>query len=238
MEILKRSIQSRRADALRKRAECEWKATQKWLQCDYPVQLAVGLMDETRTPAAKGNFSNMIAAAAKTRCFKRPLLVPDLWAVEYHFLIRYCQMPPPGGGHPRTVRCSAAFEALLATVAPAGTCNDRDAVRSLGTLLDLCAPGSALKAFVGSYTIARLLHLNDYVLDKAFVYGVVCLSKWLSSEHFPQGIYDKWPPAPPPAILPIPPALLIEDEATISDEIDLSPRSRPGLPAASSTDRA
>ena len=56
-----------------------------------------------------------------------------------------------------------------------------------------------------------MLHLNDYVLEKTFVYAILCLSKWLGADTFPQGIYGKWPPAPPknlyscdPDVVPVP----------------------------------
>ena len=41
-----------------------------------------------------------------------------------------------------------------------------------------------------------MLHLNDYILEKTFVYANLCLSKWLGKEVSPQGIYF-WPPTAP-----------------------------------------
>ena len=48
--------------------------------------------------------------------------------------------------------------------------------------------------FKDEYGPLRLLQANDYVIDKAFVFGVIALSKWLGEEKFPQGIYE-WPPS-------------------------------------------
>ena len=48
--------------------------------------------------------------------------------------------------------------------------------------------------FKDEYGPLRLLQGNDYVMDKAFVYGVIALSKWLGKTIFPQGIYE-WPPS-------------------------------------------
>ena len=70
-----------------------------------------------------------------------------------------------------------------------------------------------------------MLHLNDYVLDKAFVSCVICLSKWLKKDVFPQGITE-WPPQMP--------ADLSRASAAIADDRDDSPRRRIGFPAMSS----
>ena len=59
---------------------------------------------------------------------------------------------------------------------------------------------SAEKVFVDAYHPLRLLHRNDYVMEKAFVFGVIALSKWLGSDRYPPGLYGEWPPEPPPEI--------------------------------------
>ena len=55
--------------------------------------------------------------------------------------------------------------------------------------------------FVKGKAYLNLLHLNDYVLDKTFVYCVRMLSKWLGHKRFPQGIFS-WPVSIPPEVLP------------------------------------
>ena len=64
--------------------------------------------------------------------------------------------------------------------------------------------------------------MNDYVMEKAFVYGIIALSKWLGKEKFPKGVYGTWPPPPP------------EDLAVCVD--DGPAHVRRGAPAASSCD--
>ena len=64
------------------------------------------------------------------------------------------------------------------------------------TLLEKSVP-YASRIFCGNYEVAQLLHLNDYVLEKTYVYAVLCLSKWLGKQVFPQGIYSWLPTAPP-----------------------------------------
>ena len=77
--------------------------------------------------------------------------------------------------------------------------------------LDVRCPSGALKeifervfpkagrAFAqGGLLPLRLLSLNDWVMEKAFVYGIICLSKWMGEEEFPCGVYTWPPPMPEP----------------------------------------
>ena len=48
-----------------------------------------------------------------------------------------------------------------------------------------------------------VLHQNDNVMKKAFVYGVLCLSKWLGEGHFPKGYHGQWPPELPEYMKPL-----------------------------------
>ena len=47
-----------------------------------------------------------------------------------------------------------------------------------------------------------MLHLNDYSLEKTFVYGIMALSKWLGQTRFPYGVYGSWPPTLPACYIP------------------------------------
>ena len=50
----------------------------------------------------------------------------------------------------------------------------------------------------GSRTSSNfLLGHNGFIIEKAFVYGVICLSKWLGEKVFPKGIYGLWSPQAP-----------------------------------------
>ena len=81
----------------------------------------------------------------------------------------------------------------------------KDAVETLYKLFINTVP-RARDVFQGKNTPLKLLHVNDYVMDKAFVYGIVSLSKWLGQETFPYGVFYKWPPACPADLLPRKPA--------------------------------
>ena len=70
----------------------------------------------------------------------------------------------------------------------------------------------------GVYDCGRLLALNDYVMEKAFVFGVICMSKWMREEVFPQGVYV-WPPAMPEPPAPArggPRALDVDQETDLA----------------------
>ena len=71
----------------------------------------------------------------------------------------------------------------------------KDAKNMLETLLSKCVPCST-RIFVGNYGVTKLLHMNEYVIEKTFVYAIMCLSKWLGPDIFTCGIY-RWPPLAP-----------------------------------------
>ena len=138
-------------------------------------------------------------------------------------------MVPYCGGQRRSVRCGLPFQVVIEKHASEGFFG-RDPVEVLLRLFRACVPGSR-HAFVNSYSPARLLHQNEYVLEKAFVYGVVALSKWMGKETFPQGIFGQWPPTPPSDLVPPLKCPVVD----VTD--DVPPHLRVGAPAGSSTDR-
>jgi hypothetical protein len=74
---------------------------------------------------------------------------------------------------------------------------DQDAPDILMRLFEAILP-LARRALLqnASYSMVRILHENDYVMEKAFVWGVIAFSKWLGRDQFKNGIHD-WPPALP-----------------------------------------
>ena len=58
----------------------------------------------------------------------------------------------------------------------------------------MCATRVVRQVLTGNYSPLRLLHINDYVLEKAFVYGIIALSKWLGEDLFAKGVFGQWPP--------------------------------------------
>ena len=135
--------------------------------------------------------------------FRRlPANIPNLWVPDESLLTQWSQLKPPEGGRPRKTRCSVQFSQVL------GTYYDdpfaaRDARVALISVFRRCVP-SPSSMFTGPASIHHLIHLNDYVLDKTFVYGAIMLSKWLHEERLPKGVYGLWPPDPPPGAIPAP----------------------------------
>ena len=63
----------------------------------------------------------------------------------------------------------------------------------------------------GAYSPLRLLHANGYVADKAFVFGIIAVSKWHGKERFPLGVFGRWPPVSPKAYLFPKPVVQVDD---------------------------
>jgi hypothetical protein len=227
IQALKEAVVLRREVELRKREAIIEKTNAKWLQTEYPLLLASRLLDarSAMAPAESDKFTKMTREAVRSGFFKRQVIIGNLWQIDDSFTIILVHIKPPGGGHQRVVRCTPAFEGVLRRYwSPAiGGPPAPDAM--LLKLLEACVP-LARDIFLNMYSPLRLLHMNDYVMEKAFAYGVIALSKWLGPDRFPNGVYGEWPPTPPPQ-----PSLAL---VVVEAEGDLSPRRRVGLPAASS----
>jgi hypothetical protein len=101
----------------------------------------------------------------------------------------------------RYVRCSKIFAEVIAKEL---TKARHQFNRPLATLNDLavalmhmfvaCVGADARLIFVGERGPHRLLHVNEYNMDKAFVYAMLLLSRILKQQSFPSGFYDTWPP--------------------------------------------
>ena len=101
------------------------------------------------------------------------------------------------------VRCGADFAGFLDAVVPAGGALAlRDPADAMYRLLHRCVPRARdIFTVAAALTIPKLFHMGDYIMEKAFVYAIVCLSKWLGEATFPQGVYS-WPPALPEDMQP------------------------------------
>ena len=145
--------------------------------------------------------------------------------------------------HQRSVRCGQLFLELVHEVSGDKNCHFVNAVEVLYRLWERCMP-HARHIFTGNVTPLRLLHVNDYIMEKTFVYGILCLSKWLGDKKFPQGVYA-WPPQLPPNLAldsskPVA-AKSLKKVAPLSAHIEddyVAPHLRKGSPAGSSKDSA
>ena len=219
LEALKQVIVNRRDAQARRRQEIVDTAFRRWLQTQYPALLARRCIAAWRNmpKEAQANFHRMMLDRLKAGTFARQIFIKDLWACDRSFTLRWSQVTPFMGGAPRGVRCSLCFQQVVDDQAP----RDHFGVEPVETLYRLfsaCVP-SARRVFTGSYSPLRLLHVNDYVLEKAFVYGIIALSKWLSEERFPQGVFGQWPPKAPAGLVA---------EWMSSDTIDLETEAATG----------
>ena len=77
---------------------------------------------------------------------------------------------------------------------------DKDSSEVLQQVLVSCIGAQAREIFVGDKGIRKLLHINDYSLDKTFVYAIMVLSTILSYSFWPCGVFGTWPPEPHPVL--------------------------------------
>ena len=192
------------------------RAHERWLQTEFPVQLAERCIDAMKKlprperETLQKDIENML----QSNVFQRSLRVPFLWEPDTHLTYPWAQVAPPaevGTRKPRIVRCGMQFQELLTRpgIARKRRVSGNDPVEALLSLLSHCMP-KAREIFTGSVqcSMLKLLHLNDYVVEKTFVHAVFCLSKWLTRERFPAGLYDdNWPPELPADQKPAIPAV-------------------------------
>ena len=88
---------------------------------------------------------------------------------------------PLAGGPRRQVRCGLPFQELLDKEAPQSIIG-RDPVDALYRLFSACVP-YARRVFANACRPLRLLHVNDYILEKAFV----CTASWRCRSGWEKG---------------------------------------------------
>ena len=98
----------------------------------------------------------------------------------------------------------------------------------------MACPDSRSKHHV--FTVA--CGLNENVIEKAFVCGIVCVSKWLTKERAPPGVSGKWPPPLPFHLAPVVdgPVVAFAALAVGGPVVAVAGLAIGGSPAASSTD--
>ena len=202
LERLRLQIVLRRDQEKAKQAALLHKAQQRWLQTQFPVILAERCflcMDDCSMKAKK-QWQNEIEDLLCGKTFERPLLVKNLWDTDEHLTRVWATIPSLVPGVRKPVKLGIHFQELLEKDA-APTMFGKDPVHSLERIFKRCVP-CAGRIFNGNYSPLRMLHVNDYVLEKAFVYGILALSKWLGEKSFVYGVYGKWPPTFPEGLLP------------------------------------
>ena len=194
-------IEVRRGQQKAQRAALLHKEQQRWLQTQYPVILAercIHTMDNS-SMRVKRLWQQEIEDLLCGTTFERPIIVGNLWDTDEHLTRVWATIQGFLPGARKKVRVGIHLQELLEKDAPR-TMFGLDPVHSLERLFKRCVP-CANRIFTGNYSPLRMLHLNDYVLEKAFVYGILALSKWLGEKRFVYGVYGKWPPTFPEGLV-------------------------------------
>ena len=56
----------------------------------------------------------------------------------------------------------------------------------------------AVVIVVGCGESSPTVEIDDYIMEKAFMYGCIAMSKWLGPDRWPHMIFKEWPPTPTP----------------------------------------
>jgi len=198
LAILRQVIVNRRDSEAKRHEEAKEKAYRRWLQTEYPSALAARLIAAWRKlpNRSKATLDTKLHALQSGGILSRVIFLPKLWENDDSLTVQWGQFQSPVvGGGKRWVRCSLAFLSVIDKEAPR-THFGVDPCDQLLRLFAACSP-RAKHVFSGPHTPARLLLLNDCVVEKAFCFGIIALSKWLGEESFPQGVYGTWPPLAP-----------------------------------------
>ena len=219
-------ILERRENEKRKRAEALERAQQRWLQTQYAPIMAKRCTKffVKMSVFSKTQFGKVIANEIVNGTFNRQLYIGDLWISDKTLSVEWSTVHGFSDGRVRHVRCSLPFQEFLDNSVPAkmrtnglvGPCP----VDTLLRLFNACVP-HANRVFQGPYTPLRLLHKTDYVMDMAFVYGILALSKWIGEETYPCGVYGHWPPKFPANLMPDP--VPVDALIPVDDDADLTP---------------
>lgn len=175
---------------------------QRWLQQEFPCMLwkRLDACFKTLSREERGGFKTHIGDLVKEHRFERKLLVPNLWFEDKQLTNLWGVMKdrlPAEGGYRGSynIRCSNQFAEICQECLPSEP-ERRDPQGTLLSLIEKFIPGPS-RIFSGWRSPTNLLIRNDFQMEKAFVYAVICLSKWLGTETLPEGLHGRWPPPMP-----------------------------------------
>jgi len=199
-KVLEQKIANKYVDIARKEEADRAKVYDRWLQTMYPTLLADRCMSVfgAMSPSAKKNYELTVKKMLETKVFARPIWIHNLWKTNEKLTTQWKSTKPyAGGGVLRSIRCGLLFEEIIKREAHTSL-GERNPNEMLWTLLEKSVPlARRIFSEATSWTPMKLLHMNDYVIEKTYVYAIVAMSKWVGSERFPYGVYGNWPPAAP-----------------------------------------
>ena len=179
----------------------------------------------------KENYTRQVEGLINAHTFNRQIYLPDLGIVDKTCSIPWCTAQPLCGPSNRQVRCSIAFQEIIDKEAKevsdhGGKSCGKKTVDTLKRLFLKCVPYATKYIFIGNNSPLRLLHVNDYVMEKAFVHGCLLLSKFMGKELLPCGQYV-WPPQFLGEVTAAPVQAVVDVETTASRQAE------PSAPAGS-----
>ena len=206
LEILRIEGQKHAIEAATSESKRIAKLAETWMQTEYPEllhsQLYAKLIKDDK--AYRIIWLNLIESLAVERhWFRHTMRVPDLWTIDRTLLVHHSETTTYNmGATKHKVMCSAQFERYLQRVdcGQNGSKKPKDALKSLNTLLEQTVPLAVRHIFKDNNELHRILHLNGYVLDKAFVYCIFWVSKAMTPKFFKHGVHC-WPPKVPSAAM-------------------------------------
>ena len=226
IQHLKLLAEQRREKQRLRKLEERQKVQERWLQIEFPVELARRCMDWyaalSQDRKSQKRYAGIMEDRIKDKIFERRLAVRDLWTPVKEFSLNWCQhvvrecMDGRKEGTTHWVKCSAGFNEIINEVLGDGAEGGRRyAPGVLGHIFKKIIPKGDVIFGPKSRTSGNfLLGHNDFIIEKAFVYGVYCLSKWLGQELFPPGIYGVWPPRAPSHIHRRPPPISVDEDSS------------------------
>lgn len=231
---LRQALANRLDAQARKERDVVDRSFRMWLQTQYPAIVARRCFRimRGRTPRQKEACKWVFSKRIRDKTFRRQVFVKDLWVSDPAFTQNWAQAASPfSAGQQRVVRCGVCFQQVVNDVHPQAH-GGHVPVETLFKLFEACGVHRAREIFENAYSPLRMLDANDYVLEKAFLFGIICVSKWLSQDEFPQGVFGDWPP-------PLPNGLVAEWAASAAappsmHDAQLPPHTHVGAPAASS----
>ena len=221
LKCLERKAANDRLHSKQQKALFEKNAYEKWLQTKYAVIVASNLVRAYghKSPEQKAAFQTMIKNEfANKKTFSRTILLFELWPADERFTHKWGTSPSPLTQKENTVHCGLDFQEFIDKYAPlnsrgfqhpldsakgkgkAGTFAvlPKSPLQTLWVLFEkIIGPDHVRKIFSNNHYPTTLLHTNDFCMEKTFLAGVICLSKWLGKDNWPEGLHGNWPPRAP-----------------------------------------
>ena len=184
------------AEARRKEAATK-AAYDRWLQCDYPNEVAERIVAWRKTLSAVQLQRLTVKIEQLRTCGENEVRqkLPHLWNKDRKWCRQVGFVSSMGGRV--ACRCPGDFEYMLFRDMKA-TGKAADVGELFLRLMDNMVPKGRTLFNCGRYTTLDLANFNDGAMHGAFLHAVFLLSKWLGKKAFPEGVH-KWPPPAPTA---------------------------------------